>query len=202
MRRLVALGLVLLAASGCAAAGPWTSSGWQPLPGCYENPALLPVADHLSAWEIVRDVVDDYFTIEREEPVRLVGDLLTEGRLDTFAEVGSTLLEPWHHDSASRYEKLHSTLQSIRRQAVVRVIPVEGGYRVDLAVFKELEDVAQPEMANTGAATFRNDSSLLRVVDPVGQREINRGWIPLGRDTALEQRMLGQLLDRSATARL
>ena len=92
-------------------------------------------------WDQIVDVVDDYFKIEKEERVRLVGDLLTEGRLDTYPRGGSTIFEPWGNDSANAYEKLESTLQSIRRIAQVRVIPAQAGFQVEVIVYKELEDV-------------------------------------------------------------
>ena len=196
MRRFTAFGLLLLAASGCAITPPVTNPTWQTTNVLYDNPALLPVTDHELAWEAVVDVIDDYFRIEREEPVRLVGNVPTQGRLDTFPTLGSTLFEPWHGDSVGPYEKLESTLQSIRRYATVRVIPAQGGYLADVAVFKELEDVVRPAHATAGAATFRYDSSLTRVVNPVGEQEIHKGWIPMGRDTALEQRIVEQLLAR------
>ena len=63
------------------------------------------------------DAVDDYFRIEREERVRLIGGVLTEGRIDTFPIIGSTIFEPWRKDSTPGYEKVHATLQSIRRRA-------------------------------------------------------------------------------------
>jgi hypothetical protein len=78
-------------------------------------------------------------------------------------------------------------------------MPAEGGYRVEVNVFKELEEVARPE-GTTGDATFRYDTSLTRVVDPVGEQEVNEGWIPLGRDAALEQRIIADLLARTGTA--
>ena len=53
----------------------------------FENPVFVPGTDFLRVWETVVEVVDDYFRIEREEPVRLVGNILTEGRLDTFPVV-------------------------------------------------------------------------------------------------------------------
>jgi hypothetical protein len=193
MRRFAAVGLLWLAATGCAVAPPVTDPVWQTTNVFHDNPVLLPVGDHELAWETVVDVVDDHFKIQEEEPVRRVGDVVTEGRLDTFWAVGSTVFEPWRRDSANAYEKLESTLQSIRRRATVRVRPAQGGYLVDVAVFKELEDAARPMHASAGAATFRNDSSLTRVVDVVGEQEVNEGWISLGRDTALEQRMIQQL---------
>jgi hypothetical protein len=198
MRRFVALAVFLPALAGCAASAPVTHPEWQTANVFYGNPALLPVRDPEVAWETVVDVVDDYFKIEREVPAQLAGSVALEGRLDTFPAVGSTLFEPWRRDSVGPYDKLESTLQSIRRQATVRVIPVPNGYLVDVAVFKYLEDVAQPMHATAGAATFRNDSSLTRVVSPVGEQEISQGWIPLGRDTALEQQIIGRMLARTA----
>lgn len=200
MRRLAALAFLWIAASGCAMRPPVTNPAWQTTNVFYENPTLVCATDPEVVWETVADVVDDYFRIKEEEPVRLAGDVLIEGRMDTFPAVGSTLLEPWRRDSVGPYDKLESTLQSMRRYAKVRVIPAQGGYLVDVAVFKELENVVQPVHASAGAATFRYDSSLTRVVNPVGEQEANAGWIPKGRDTALEQRIIGQLLARMGPA--
>ncbi|NUP98524.1 MAG: hypothetical protein HUU35_01580 [Armatimonadetes bacterium] len=184
--------LALLAACGCAGAPA-------PLPPPAvesENPALMPVADLDFLWNTTVDVVDDYFTIDREEPVRQLGDVLTEGRIDTFPEIGSTVFEPWRGDSANAYQRWESTLQSIRRQAIVRVVPASGGFLIDVAVFKELEDVPRPERSTVGAATLRHDNSLNQPTPIVGERLTSAGWIPVGRDMVLEQRILGQLKGR------
>lgn len=188
-------GLILLVAVVGCALGPAAPVSPLATP-VSENPSLMPVGDLDLLWNTTVDVVDDYFTIDREEPVRHLGDVLTEGRIDTFPEIGSTVFEPWRRDSANSYEKLESTLQSIRRQAVVRVLPASGGYLVDVAVFKELEDVIRPERAPVGAATLRNDNSLDRALPPVGERLTSAGWIPVGRDVALEQQILCQLKGR------
>ena len=133
----------------------------QPVPVSYDNPTLLRISNNELVWEGVEDVVSQYFRIEREDPVRCLGGTLTEGRIDTFPKPGATLLEPWDHDSADSYERLESTLQSIRRYAVVKIIPAQnGGFWVDVAVYKELEDVRRPEHATAGSATFRNDVSV------------------------------------------
>jgi hypothetical protein len=193
MRWLVLAGLLLGAVSGCAGVRPLAEPMGPPVPLYSDNPLLMPVRDSSALSEALSNVVDDYFRIESEEPVRTVGGTLTEGRIDTFPEVGSTVLEPWRHDSADPYERAESTLQSIRREAHVRVIPAEGGFLVDVAVFKELEDVKRPAHVSAGAATFRTEGSLTRVVSPIGEQEVNKGWIRLGRDRALEQRILAHL---------
>ncbi len=166
----------------------------------YQNPALVPSGDHEFVWETIVDVVDDYFKIDEEQPVRLIGQVPTDGLLTTFPEVGSTVFEPWRRDSVGRREKIECTLQSIRRQAEVRVIPDQHGYLVEVIVDKELEDVRTADMASSGEATFRYDSSLTRVVDSLAERDANKGWIRKGRDPALEQRILSEILARTGAA--
>lgn len=197
MRCMLAAGLLALA--GCTA-GPLP---YAPVPAAtqpyLQNPVLLPGSNHELVWEVVVDVVDDYFEIEQEEPVRLLGSHIIDGRIDTWPKTGATAFEPWHRDSADSYERLESTLQSIRRYAQVRVMPRETGFLVEVAVFKELEDVERPVRSTAGAATFHNDTSLTRIVNPVGEQPVREGWINLGRDLALEQRILGDLTARMAS---
>ena len=188
----IALSLPVL--TGCMRrAARWEAP---PVVVCYDNPTLVPMTDHHYVWETVADVLDDYFDAEREEPVRRIGDTLTEGRIDTFPRGASTIIQPRNTDSSGMYEKTESTLQSMRRRAIVRVIPAKQGFWVDVVVLKELEDVIQPDHSTAGAATFRYDGSLTRVVDPIGEQEIHAGWIPKGRDTVLEQRIIGHLQAR------
>ena len=165
----------------------------------YQNPALVPSCDHEFVWETIADVIDDYFEIAEEQPVRLVGQVVTEGRMTTFPVVGSTVFEPWRRDSVTRSDRIEATLQSIRRQAEVRVIPDQHGYLVEVIVFKELEDVRTPDQASAGEATFRYDGSLTRVVDSLAERDSNEGWIHQGRDPNLEQRILSEILARVGT---
>lgn len=172
--------------------------GAPPILQVYQNPLPIPYADRDLVWDQVVDVVDNYFDVEREDRVRLEGNVLTVGRIDTVPEPGSTFLEIFRGDSATPYEKLESTLQSIRRRALVQVVPTENGYLVDVAVYKELEDVPQPEMATAGRATLRHDTSNRRDVPHSGEQPIAQGWIPLGRDPALEQRMLHEIYLRLA----
>lgn len=163
-----------------------------PLP----NPLPVPVTDYEFLWQQLVDEVDDYFRIEREERVQLVGGVLTEGRIETYPLAGATILEPWRRDATHGYERAESTFQSIRRRATIRVTPTAAGYLVDLAVFKELEDVNRSENAPSGGVSLQHDGSLVRVELAPDTGPITLGWIPLGRDTVLEQRMLAELLKR------
>lgn len=161
------------------------------------NQIHVPVANREWAWEQIVDTVDDYFRIERERQVQLVGDVLTEGRIDTFPQIGATIVEPHRHDSVGKYNRWESTFQTIRRRGTIRVIPDAQGYLIDVMVEKDLEDLPHPENSTAGAATFRNDSSLPSTAEePVSPTRLAGNWILLGRDPALEQRILADLQAR------
>ena len=199
MRKLLLALAIPVALAGCFGGTTWTVPAGppgSPGPVCYDNPILVPYPDAKYVFDTAVDVVNDYFKIDHEEPVRQAGGTLIEGRIDTFPKLGATVFEPWDYDSANGYERVESTLQTIRRRAVVRVVPAQGGFWLEVAVFKELENVASPENSTAGAATFSHDTTLTRVINPELHKDVNRGWIPQGRDTALEQRMVGQLLYR------
>lgn len=186
---------MLLTAGGCAG-GYFSPTGGLPAPA-QPNPITIPLQNRELAFNTLVDVVDDYFNIRREERVRLSGDVLTEGRIETEPVIGASVFEPWLGDSVSRQSRWESTLQTIRRRAIIRVIPVEAGLQVEVMVLKELEDVRKPLSATASAATFpRYDTSLERFQPTIGEFPIDAGWIPRGRDFELEQRIISQLQQR------
>ncbi|MFO0816655.1 MAG: hypothetical protein U1A77_01860 [Pirellulales bacterium] len=160
------------------------------------NPMFVPIADREILWNQLVDELDDYFRIAREQRVQETGGVLTEGRIDTHPAIGATLLEPWRRDSTPGFERLESTLQSIRRRATARVIPREGGYFVEIQVLKELEDVSQPERSTASSPTQRYDGSLVRGETPIQTGPQTLGWICIGRDASLEQQILAELAGR------
>jgi hypothetical protein len=157
----------------------------------------VPVLNRDWTWEQIVDTVDDYFRIERERQVQLVGDVLTEGRIDTLPQIGATILEPHRRDSVGKYNRWESTFQTIRRRATLRVIPDANGYIVDCMVEKDLEDLPRPEQSTAGSPTFRNDDSIARTpLDQVSHTRLSGNWILVGRDPALEQRILADIQSR------
>lgn len=195
-----AAAMFLAYAAGCTTPAAMTAPEWQTHNVLYENPVLLSARDPHLVWENVVDVVDDYFRIRHEEPVRVVDQVITEGRLDTFPEIASTVFEPWRSDSVGRHAKWEATLHPIRHYAMVRVRPARGGFLIDVAVYKEQEELPRPEHASFNPATFRNDGSLTRVVGGSGQSETASAWVLQGRDTALEQKIIGEIAARCGRA--
>lgn len=168
------------------------------------NPLTLPPAEDLFVWLQVVDVVDDYFRIRSEQPVQNRGDLVLDGQLETAYKIGASIAEPWRKDSTDGFERLQSTLQSIRRRAFVYVRPNGAGYEVEVVVQKELEDTGRGENATDGGRPTRDNSVASRNRD--GGRgdtdggPITLGWIPLGRDESLEQVILQDILGRVTQA--
>jgi hypothetical protein len=201
IRNALTVGLIGMLLSGCGMESEWTAPPGYPPPGqaapvVYANPTFVPAGDPQSFWETLVDVVDDYFPIEHEEPVRMIGNVPSEGSITTVAQVSPTIFEPWRRDTGDRDQRDENTVQTMRRYAKVRVTPAQGGYWVEMVVFKDLEDNAHPQHATAGAATLRYDSTLTGVVNPVTGDPITLGWIGKGRDTSLEQTMIGHLLSR------
>lgn len=160
------------------------------------NPAMLPPAEAEFVWSQVVDTVDDYFRIVREQPLQASREVVLEGRIDTAYRTGASVFEPWRKDSTKGFERLHSTLQSIRRRATVTVRPEAGGFAVMVQVEKEIEDVDHAQFASEGVATSRLDASVTRTADFIQDEPTTLGWISLGRDVTLEQQMLQEIIGR------
>ncbi|HLJ11447.1 MAG TPA: hypothetical protein VKU82_09665 [Planctomycetaceae bacterium] len=165
--------------SGCAFGRPVVAG----------NPIFVPASNEDAVWERTVDVVHDYFAIAREN--RIIGS--QPGIIETRFKVGSSVLEPWHRDSYGLENRVESTLQSIRRKAIVSIAPAQGGYLVGVEVFKEIEDL--PGVANNtaGGATFHQANPLRRDLDLVVGQSSPSGWVGLGRDEALESEMLRRM---------
>jgi hypothetical protein len=209
---IVLLAATFALASGCHYAGD-PNSLWPllgnpappagPLPGPPHpegtptaNPLRVTGVDREFLWNQLVDTVDDYFQIDYERRVQTIGGVVTEGQIETHYLPGATAMEPWRWDSASDFELAHATLQSIRRRASIRAVPVGGGLDVYVAVFKEQEDVDYPAQVTPGSSTPRHDVSLGRTVRTTLPAQRTLGWMPQGRDAALEQEILHELYGR------
>jgi hypothetical protein len=177
-RSLVAA--IALAAAGCATINP-------PPPSA--NPLPIPSNDFEAVWMACITSVDDFFDIASEN--RLQRKIITEPR------VGATLFEPWSPDSVGFEERLESTLQTMRRHAVISVNPTATGtYAVKVEVYKELEDVIRPERQNNGRAVFDNEFPVNRARELVGPVPLPNGYIPRGRDPKLERAILAKIKEK------
>jgi hypothetical protein len=179
IRRVTArlFALAALSQSGCALTA---------LDTAVPNPLVVPTGDFEQVWKETVAVVDDYFTIASEN--RLARKIVTD------TQPGATLLEPWYGDSVGFYQRVESSLQTIRRFAIVTVNPAPGGgHAIKVEVYKELEDLAKPDRQSAGRATFTDDFPVNRTREIVGPVPLPIMWIPLGRDDLLERVILNRI---------
>src|SRR5262245_5581860 len=154
------------------------------------NPVYIPLGPlaYGLVFEKVYDVIDDYFEIAYANRY--------DGRIETFPRISPGLEQPWKPGSPDFHQRLLATLQSIRHRAIVLIQPADnGGFFVDVTVFKELEGVPRPLRATAGSASFRSDNTLERQFEVVDATVVDSSWIPLGRDVKLEQVLVKRLAE-------
>ncbi len=165
------------------------------------NPLFVQTDDPDFLWESIVDVIDNYFPTPREYPIQTYSydedgvpkKVETEGRIDTDPVIAAGLLEPWKKNSVSCQQRFDATLQTIRRSAVVRVVPEDGGYSIHLSIYDEIEDLAQPMNASTNGSNllFSDDFSQLQY--PSGEVPYHKGWVPMGRNREMEDYLLQEI---------
>lgn len=167
---------------------------WQLNAPSANNPITVPATyDHEFLWAVLVDVVDSHFEIAREMPIRLYGNVLTEGRLDTKPKIGASLAELWHADSVGCRERFDCTLQTIQRHATVRVIPDVNSYKIEVFVYKGLEDNPNPLKSPVSAANLRFEDDVDHFATQIDVEPSRSGWIIIGRDSTLEERLLKEI---------
>ena len=164
--------------------------------GCLSSPpkameagsAFQMSSDYRDAmWEHAVVVLHrNHFQVARESKL--------EGIIETNYRGGSSVLEPWHHDSVGLENRLESTLQSIRRRVIVNMqADGSGMMTVGVRVDKEIEDLPGLAANYEGGATFQESQPLTRDLDQVvGQSGPSR-WLSIGRDPLLERQLLSQI---------
>ncbi len=153
-----------------------------------ENPVFVPLGppSYAGVFEKVLDVVDDYFEIALANRY--------DGRIETFPRTAPGLEQPFKPGSPDFEQRLLATLQSVRHRAIVLIKPADdGGFWVDVKVFKELEDLPRPVRSSAGAASFRGDNSVERQDDVIDATVFESNWVPLGRNGPLEQVILERI---------
>lgn len=150
------------------------------------QPLFVASTNQDAVWERTVDVLHEYpFYVRREDRL--------DGVIETEYKTGSGVLEPWHKDSVGHFQKMESTLQSIRRRVVVNITPASNGFYIYVEAYKELEDLVGLAANSAGGATFQESQPLQRDLDLVVGQTTPSGWISQGRDFALEQDILQRI---------
>lgn len=153
-----------------------------------ENPVFVPLGPpaYGQVFENILDITDDYFEISYTNRY--------DGRILTFPRISPGIGQPWKPGTVGAYQRLQATCQSMRRRAEIQIQPADdGGFFIQVIVYKELEDVPKPTLASVGAATFRAEPSVERQFEVIDPGVLDTKWIPQGRDTCLEQEILQRI---------
>src|SRR5262245_9158230 len=185
------LGIAATIVSGCTATGPLIENPAivRPDPDCAtDNPVFVPLGpeSYGKVFEQTLDILDDYFEIAYANRY--------DGRIETFPRVAPGFEQFWKVGNPDCRERLLATFQTIRNRAIVLIQPAEdGGYFVQVTVFKELEDLPQPLRAAAGGASFAQPITVERQYEVIDPAVFETKWIPQGRNCPLEQLILQRL---------
>jgi hypothetical protein len=180
----------LTALAGGCASGPLADNPVMVRPGtpAVDNPVYIPLGppSYGVVFEKVLDIVSEYFEVSYANRY--------DGRIETFPIIAPGYEQIWKPGSPDAYQRLLATFQTIRYRAVVLIQPADdGGFFVQVTIFREEEDLSQPSQSTAGAAAFRGASTVERQYEVIDASVLESNWIPMGRETALEQEILERL---------
>ena len=169
--------LAATAMAGCARA-----------PGVrYANPMALAGADAGTVEQVARRVLQE-LQFEVEFPQT------RPGQLETGPVTGASWFEFWREDTVGGRQRLESSLHTVRRRASVAVKSAGTGAEVSVTVIKE-----RLSAPNTGPASATETFDLYELEERSELRRVDDlspaayGWLDMGRDDALEQRILERI---------
>lgn len=118
------------------------------------------------------------------------------GVITTLPTTSMQWHEPWRADVADGYSLALSSLHTVRRQATVRFVrdpsaPDHWTVEVQVDVYLLNAPDYQVTTASSGIRSFSGD--LPSVTGEAGPRLMRR-WTPVGRDPAMEDRLLERIL--------
>jgi hypothetical protein len=183
-------GMIYLAALAAALGAAQSALAVDPQEVCIENPVYVPLGPDAygTVFEKVIDVLGEYFEIAYSNRY--------DGRIETFPRIAPGYEQPWKPSTPIWYERLLATFQTIRHRAFVLIqLADDGGFFVQVIVYKELEDLPRPMRSTAGAAAFRSDSTVERQYEVIDPAVFERAWIPMGRDHLLEH-AIGQKIKK------
>jgi hypothetical protein len=186
MARRLPPSLTLLWLCGCQA--PPVS----PAPERHTVP-LLNEEQRQALWTASLDVLRSrLFEIDRSD--------LRAGVITTRPETSQDIVEFWRRDVATRYDLLEASMHTVRRWVEVRILTATDNHPEELqvAVYKERYNTIERQVTSSAGG--------LRVFDPDVPSTLGRRyrpledayWTPVGRDSALESRLMQEILDRTA----
>jgi hypothetical protein len=159
--------------------------------GCSSNvavssgPVSLAGTNKARVMTVAQDVLADIgFSLEKADT--------DQGYLSTKPLRGGQFFEVWRHDNASASAGREASIQSIQRTAQINI--TENGASVTVACNVDVRRLSLPEndyiTQSRSAAMFTSSSASRQRLEIAEDQAQYTEWIDLGRDAALENRIL------------
>jgi len=176
-RVIIVAAALALALSGCAGKAP------------VEPPAnpLGVTTTYDRVWTAAYDALAEEFPIYYAN--KQLGTIRSDYRL------GGSFMEPWAVQASDGYDLAEESLNIVRRQATASIATEDGRlYNVSLEIVRQRQGFAHPEEPAFADEFDVMDSRVtpLRRSDQVSE---GASWVDMGRDTALESRILARVYE-------
>jgi hypothetical protein len=181
MRRIV-WGLLLVTAAtlvGCARAPD----------ARFPNPMMLPSSDPMTVEKVAQRVL-------LELNFEVVYPSSKPGRVDTENLTGASWFEFWRGDTVGNFQRVESSLHTIRRSVHMQVTPAPSGSQVAIRVDKERLSAPGTSPAGISQAYDIYNPRKTGLARQDEFKETQYTWLSEGRDDALEQLILERIQGR------
>jgi hypothetical protein len=139
-----------------------------------------------TAWEETIDVLREHYFIPDSQNQRA-------GLIVSYPTLSRQWFEFWRDDSLGTYEKMESSIHSIRRTARVKFVPVKDKYQIQISIMVQRK--AEPERQITSASgtilAFRDTAPLMSGEKKPRAKTIT--WTQVGEDVKLANYLLHRL---------
>ncbi|HKQ47243.1 MAG TPA: hypothetical protein VJZ71_04135 [Phycisphaerae bacterium] len=177
--------LITVAAAGCQRPAP------------PESPTASTITD-----EDVQPLWDTALAVLIKHDFRPDRQDRTAGIITTHPTTSKQWHEPWRQDVADSYSLGEASLHTVQRQATVRFIrhpkdqpPAADNWAIEVQVDIYRLSVPEYQITSSSSAIRSFNADLPTVTgEKVADARAARRWVPLGRDGAMEERLLSRIL--------
>jgi hypothetical protein len=142
-------------------------------------------------WEATEStLIRHFFTPDRRDR--------SAGLITTMPETSAAGFELWRPQPTPAYYWWEANLQTIRRQAEVRIAPIEdtGQYELQVQIDRYRYRLPERQVDNAAAALRLYGGRSPTLTGEMAPAERSGYWIHLGRDAPMEQKLLAAIVDR------
>jgi len=152
----------------------------------FPNPMALPSGDPATVEKVAQRVLV-------EMRFEILYPASKPGRIDTGNLTGDSWFEFWRDDTVGSFQRLESSLYTIRRSVHVQVTPAPAGCQVSVKVDKERLSAPGTSPAGIAEAYDLFDPGKTSLARQDEFKETLYTWLPEDRDDALEQVILERI---------